>query len=294
MWLGQTLKDRFVLGRKLGKGTGGQLFEAFDLSYRNSVAVKFLSPRTFESASYFAEFVQDMEEEAARLEKFRDMRGIPNLLDQGRDSDGTYFIVMQKVDGTTLKSYAENGNSPMELDTAVCIVAQLCEILGDVHDRGYVHRDLKPENAMIDSAGQVHLIDLGHMLEVGTEQYQPAGTNRYAAPEQVHELPVATSADVFPLGCMLAEMITLALPYPENYLRFEHRGTPPPKPMLSSLAPHLIPLVSRMVSWDPERRPQNGWATFRALQQFLPAKGSPRDYKLHGADPTARYRAEFE
>ncbi|WKU03977.1 serine/threonine-protein kinase [Micromonospora sp. HUAS LYJ1] len=291
MQLGQTVRDRFILRKKLGEGNGGHLFEAFDMSHGNSVAVKFLSPRTFESESYFDEFVEDMEREADLLKELSEVRGIPDWLDQG-DLDGTYFIAMRKVEGDTLKDYAEKGNSPMEVSTAVSLVAQLSEILADIHDLGYVHRDVKPENAMIDSFGNVHLIDLGSMLKVGKAPETQAGTNRYAAPEQVHLLPVATSADVFPLGCMLAEMTTLALPYPENYLMFAHRGDPPPEPALSSLAPQLAPVVAKMAAWDPERRPQDGREAFQDLRPFLPAKGSPQDCKVHGADPTARYRAK--
>lgn len=291
MLKGQTVRERYAVRKALGSGSGGMLFEAFDVLDKRSVAVKFLSPRTFEGDWSFGLYVDGMKEEADRLRDLADVRGVPDLLDQGEDPDGTYFIVMSKVDGVTLKDYAEKGNRPMEAETAVSLVAQLSEILGAVHDRGYVHRDVKPANAMIDDFGNVHLVDLGSMLKVGETPKIQAGTNRYAAPEQVHLSPVRTSADVFPLGCMLAEMITLRLPYPKNYLMFEHRDTTRPEPVVGSLPSHLVPAVLGMTAWEPSLRPQDGRAAFEALRPHLPARGSSRSHKVHGADPTARYRA---
>jgi len=284
------VNDRFVLRRQLGEGSGGHLFEAFDMDEQSSVAVKFLNPRTFESESYFGGFVQDLEHEASVLREFSDIRGIPTFVDQGKDADGTPFIVMGRVEGDTLRDYVEKGNKPMEVETAVSLVAQLCEILGDLHGRGYAHRDVKPENAMIDGSGEVHLVDFGAVWKVDEQPAFPAGTNRYAAPEQASDSLVAPSVDVFPLGCMLVEMTTLKLPYPENYLMFVHQGAPPPEPALTLLAPNLVPVVSEMVAWDPGRRPRDGRAAFRALWEFLPVAGAPRDCKILGPDPTARYR----
>ena len=290
MRLRQTVNGRFVLREKLGEGSGGHLFEAFDTYEQNSVAVKYLGRRTFESDSYFDGFVQDLEHEASLLREFSGIRGIPDFVDEGKDADGTPFIVMKRIHGVTLRDYIERGNKPMEVETAVSLVAQLCEILGDLHDRGYAHRDVKPENTMIDSSGEVYLVDFGAVWKVGERPEFAAGTNRYAAPEQADDSLVAPSADVFPLGCMLVEMTTLKLPYPENYLMFVHQGAPPPEPALTLLAPNLVPVVSQMVAWDPGRRLQDGRAVFQGLRKFLPVEGAPPDCKILGPDPTMKYR----
>ena len=132
--------------------------------------------------------------------------------------DGVYFLVMEFVEGVTLRqTIARGGFAPAE---ALAMVPHICEALQYAHDQGVVHRDIKPENILLDRSGAPKIADFGLALLTGaspetrlTQIAQVMGTPHYMAPEQMeHPGDVDHRADIYALGVVFYEMLTGELP----------------------------------------------------------------------------------
>ncbi|MBB5808967.1 serine/threonine-protein kinase [Saccharothrix ecbatanensis] len=287
---GDVVAKRYVIDRPLGGGSFGTAFAAYDTRLDRQVAIKFQHPRTFESNAGFESNKMGFKEEARILKHYKGSRGIPEYFDIARHNEG-WVIVMELVEGVTVERYASVSHGPMEQDIAVSIVTQVAETVSLLHEAGYVHRDVKPGNAMIDHNGDVYVIDFGSTWVAGRKPPLREGTDGFAAPEQAMPLRIGTSADVFSIGCILVKLLTLHLPYPDDYLtRARKRRLPPPEPDLTHVPAPLAPVVLDMIHWEPRLRIQTAAEVVDRLRPFRPAAGSPPNPKLIGADPTMRYR----
>ncbi|MCP2167122.1 serine/threonine protein kinase [Goodfellowiella coeruleoviolacea] len=287
---GDCVANRYVLKQKLGEGSFGATFAAYDTRLDRQVAIKFQHLRTFESNTEFKSSEMGFKDEADILKRYKGSRGIPEYIGSQRYNEGR-FIVMEMINGVTVDKYASAGNSPMELDIAVSIVTQVAETVSLLHDTGYVHRDVKPGNAMIDHSGNVYVIDFGSTWVAGHRPPLREGTPGFAAPEQAKPVAINTSADVFSMGCMLVKFLTLHLPYQEDYLALARKvKLAPPQPDLTYVPAHLKSVIGDMIRWDRRLRIQTAAEVVERLRPFLPAAGAPPNPKLVGADPTARYR----
>ena len=290
MHKGTQVADRYIIDERLGGGTYGLVFAAYDPHLDRKVAIKFQHPRTFESNTGFKSNKLGLREEGKLLKQLKSSRGIPEFYAMFNHDEGV-AIAMEMINGETVDEYARRGHSPMRKDFAVSIVCQIAEALSPLHSAGYVHRDVKPGNAMIDRNGDVYIIDFGSAWVAGRMPPLREGTGGFAAPEQAMPRRIGTSADVFSMGCVLVKLLTLHLPYPDDYLmRARRKDLPPPKPDLTHMPASLVSVALDMLHWDPRHRIQTAAEVFDRLRPLRPAAGSPPNPKLIGADPTARYR----
>jgi len=186
----------YVLGRELGRGGMGTVYEAMDTRLGRTVALKALSP-----LDGGAEAVERLWREArvlARLEH----PGIVPIHDVGTLPDGRPYYVMKRVEGSRLDEYLKTRPSLTELCR---VFLRVCEPVAFAHAHGIVHRDLKPENIMLGPFGEVLVLDWGVAKSLGQTERQGLviGTADYMAPEQRAAEPVDARADVYSLGCLL-------------------------------------------------------------------------------------------
>jgi serine/threonine protein kinase len=215
----------YVLGKELGRGGMGIVYEARDTRLGRTVALKVLSPL---AAS--AEAVERLWREARILASL-EHPGIVPIHDAGMLSDGRAYYAMKLVEGSRLDEYLQAGPSVLELCR---VFLRICEPVAFAHARGIVHRDLKPENIMLGKFGEVLVLDWGVATALG-ESERPGlviGTPGYMAPEQSEAGPVDARADVYSLGNLLREAV----------------GTAPPRALRS--------IVKRATELDPARRYQ--------------------------------------
>src|SRR5688572_13556043 len=209
--LGTTLKGRYRIKSKLGSGGVGVVYLAEDLNLMSRlVVVKFLHEHGGRQPGRLIKFLQEAEA-LARL----DHPGIVAAFDADETPDGAHFLVMQYVDGRTLRALIDDG--PVRLDLAASILRQLGSALEIAHSKGVIHRDLKPENIMLQKLGDgrkiVKLIDFGvarveaSAVSTDTAVIGVAGTPSYMAPEHLSGKPVPAS-DIFSLGVIAFEMLT--------------------------------------------------------------------------------------
>ncbi len=203
----------FEIVAPLGAGGMGEVYRARDPRLDREVAIKVLPETLAKDPTALARF----EREAMSVARLSH----PNILSifEFAQDAGTAFVVMELVDGETLRARLERGALPAR--RAVAYALQIARGIAAAHARGIVHRDLKPENVMITRDDHVKILDFGlakpldtadnemtRGAHVATSAGTVLGTFGYMAPEQVRALPVDHRADMFAFGAVLHEMLT--------------------------------------------------------------------------------------
>ncbi|MBI4471351.1 MAG: serine/threonine-protein kinase [Acidobacteria bacterium] len=210
-YLGMTLGNRYHIEARLARGGQALVYRARDAVVMSKpVVIKILHATAGQNAWLRKKFQQEMEV-LSRI----DHPGIVGVLDIGQLPDGPPFLVVQYVDGVTLRQELENG--PFDPARAAAILGQIGAALAAAHTLGIAHRDLKPENVMLqqlsDGAELVKLIDFGiakiEKPAVGnrTTTAMVAGTLRYMAPEQFQG-ENSSASDIYALGLIACEMLS--------------------------------------------------------------------------------------
>ena len=205
----QVVSGRYRVLRKIGGGGMADVYLCEDLTLGRRVALKVLLQRFLDDPKFVERFRREAKA-AAGLNH-------PNLVsiyDWG-EVDGTYFIVMEYVEGETLKDLVRR-QGRLGGNEAVRISLQLLAALEFAHRTGIVHRDIKPQNVMLDRDGNVKVMDFGiaragdsGMTEVGSI----LGTAQYLAPEQARGQRVDERSDLYSVGIVLYEMLTGTVPF---------------------------------------------------------------------------------
>src|SRR5438067_108483 len=210
--IGKTLDERYFIESELGQGGVGAVYLASDRKLHDKhVVIKILLDKSLQNSWVVQKFQQE-KEALARV----DHPGVVGILDTGELPDGKPYLVMQYIDGVTLRSQIKPEGMPLERTAE--IVKQIGRALGAAHDRGIFHRDLKPENIMLQTFGsseeQVKIIDFGiaklkdSVVAPSTMTGATAGTVAYMAPEQLGGRPTSAATDIFAMGAIACELVT--------------------------------------------------------------------------------------
>ncbi|MEO6325107.1 MAG: protein kinase, partial [Thermoanaerobaculia bacterium] len=205
--LGQLFSNRYEVLSTLGKGGMGAVYRALDRELDEEVALKVLTPEAFEEGTLA---VQTLKQEIRLARKITH----PNVVrthDLG-ESEGTRFLTMEYVPGTTLREVVDRKGS-LALAPGLQIAKQLCRGLAAVHEAGIIHRDIKPHNIMVLPNGVVKLMDFGIARvadsdEVVTPGGQTVGTPYYMSPEQARGENLDVRSDLYSVGVVLYEIFT--------------------------------------------------------------------------------------
>ena len=202
------LASRYEILGRIGAGGMADVYKAMDQKLNRNVAVKVMKPE-FKSDSTFISKFRSEAQAAAGLAN----PNIVNVYDVGED-DGNYYIVMELVEGITLKEYiAKKGKLSVREATSIAI--QVCMGLAAAHDQGIVHRDVKPQNIIISTDGKVKVTDFGiaRAASSNTISANAMGSVHYSSPEQVRGGYSDTRSDIYSLGITLYEMVTGRVPF---------------------------------------------------------------------------------
>src|SRR5215213_3260281 len=253
----QVLLDRYEVGRLLGAGGMAEVFEGRDRLLVRRVAIKVPLAQYAHDPEFTHRFRREAQTAASLSHP-----GVVAVYDTGSEN-GTHFIVMEYVDGRTLKDVIR-AEAPLYPDRAAEIAADVCAALGAAHARGLVHRDVKPANIMLMPDGRVKLMDLGiARAAVGETLTQTAamlGTAQYLSPEQAQGQEVDFRGDLYSLGCCLYEMLTGTVPFrgaTPVAIAYRHVREDPDAP------PSLEAVCLKAMAKRPENRYQTA-AEFRA------------------------------
>jgi serine/threonine protein kinase len=215
--IGQILIGRYLIQNEIKRGGMGVVYLALDQQlHSRPVVVKVLLDQSFQSEYVVQKFRQEVEA-LSRI----DHPGIVGIIDAGELPNGRPFIVMQYVDGVTLRSVISAEG--MNLERAAELLRQIGRALTAAHNRGILHRDLKPDNIMLQDLGhgeeQVKIIDFGiakvkdSVVAPSTSLNLSPGTVAYMAPEQLNGRAITAATDIFALGAITYEMVTGRKPF---------------------------------------------------------------------------------
>ncbi len=285
---GPLLKNRYRLGRVLGRGGMCIVYQAWDTKLQRDVAIKRLEPPLNQDPRTRARF--DREGRAlARLSH----PNVVTLIDRGSTENDDY-LVFEYVEGRSLKEMVKE--KPLSVEDAGRIMGQVAEGLAAAHQAGIVHRDVKPQNILIDRQGHAKITDFG--IATGpdwtkvTKVGSIIGSARYMSPEQVKSKPVDVRSDVYSLGVVMYEMLAGHPPFdganmPE--IARHHLNTPPPPlgPIRSDLPAGLEKVVMRCLEKLPEDR-------FVSMDEVLGALTGLGLYSLVRSEITGKQRRGAE
>ncbi|MGH2694455.1 MAG: Stk1 family PASTA domain-containing Ser/Thr kinase, partial [Actinomycetota bacterium] len=269
----QTYGDRYAVIERVGSGGMAEVYRARDELLGREVAVKVLSERFASDRSFVERFRREAQSAASLSHP-----NIVSLYDYGADN-GTYFIVMEYIDGRPLSDVIEE-EGPLLPERAAEIAADVAKALARAHDAGLVHRDVKPSNIMITTSGQTKVTDFGiaRALTRGdqtvTQTGMVMGTAAYLSPEQAQGNPVDARSDIYSLGCVLSQMLTGSPPFTGDTplsIAYKHvRENPTPPSAVNSDVPRdLDAIVFKAMAKNPDNRYQSSSELAGDLDRFL-------------------------
>ena len=206
--VGSFLSDRYEILSKVGAGGMSDVYKAKDHILSRFVAIKVLKQEFSEDSSFVTKFRAEAQS-AAGLEH----PNIVNIYDVGSEN-GMYYIVMEYVEGITLKTYIEK-KGQLSFKESASIAIQVARGIESAHNKNIIHRDIKPQNIIISTEGKVKVTDFGiaKATSSNTISSDVMGSVHYASPEQARNGFVDGRSDIYSLGIVMFEMVTGRVPF---------------------------------------------------------------------------------
>jgi len=205
---GTFLADRYEVLEKIGAGGMSDVYKAKDHVLGREVAIKVLKEEFAEDTTFVSKFRTEAQS-AAGLEH----PNIVNIYDVGSE-DGLYYIVMEYVEGITLKTYIEK-KGRLNYKEVISIAIQVGRGIESAHKKNIIHRDIKPQNIIISKEGKVKVTDFGiaRAASGNTIHADVMGSVHYSSPEQTRNGYVTAQSDIYSLGIVMYEMATGRVPF---------------------------------------------------------------------------------
>lgn len=251
---GMYISDRYEIIEKVGSGGMADVYKARCHRLNRFVAIKVLKAEYSNDTTFVLKFRAEAQSAAGLSHP-----NIVNVYDVG-DDDGLHYIVMELVEGITLKSFIER-KGKLEVKEAVGIAIQICQGLEAAHDNHIIHRDIKPQNIIISREGKVKVTDFGiaKAATSNTINSNAMGSVHYISPEQARGGYSDEKSDIYSLGVTLYEMLSGSVPFAgENTVSvalLHIQGEATPLRQLNPQVPYsLEQIVAKCMEKKPERR----------------------------------------
>ena len=269
-YIGKKLDDRYEITELIGTGGMADVYRAQDLEADRTVAVKILK----DEFSGNAEFLRRFRNESKAIAVLSH-QNIVKIYDVGL-TDEIKFIVMEYIDGITMKDFIEQ-QGVLRWKDALFFITQILKALQHAHDKGIVHRDIKPQNIMLLEDGTIKVMDFGiarfSRVDGKTLSDKTVGSVHYISPEQARGDMTDERSDIYSVGVMLYEMLTGKKPYDADTpvaIALKHMQDEPvsPREINSSIPEALEEIVLHAMEKDPARRYQSAADMIRDIDTF--------------------------
>ncbi|MBR6230903.1 MAG: serine/threonine protein kinase, partial [Lachnospiraceae bacterium] len=257
------LKDGIIIGERyeivsrVGSGGMADVYKAMDHKLNRMVAVKILKAEFRQDTTFIAKFRKEAQSAAGLTHA-----NVVNVYDVGEDR-GLYYIVMELVEGITLKNYIMK-KGKLSVKEATSIAIQVSLGLEAAHNQGIIHRDVKPQNIIISTDGKVKLSDFGiaKATNSNTITANVMGSVHYSSPEQVRGGFSDAKSDIYSLGITMYEMVTGRVPFDGDTtvsiaIKHLQEEIIPPSRYTSDLPYALEQIILKCTQKNPDRRYAN-------------------------------------
>lgn len=267
--IGMLIADRYEVLEKIGTGGMSVVYRAKDHKLNRFVAIKVLKQEFSDNASFVSKFRVEAQAAAGLMHP-----NIVNVYDVGEEK-GINYIVMELVDGITLKKYIEK-KSRLSVKEAISIAIQVSMGLQAAHHARIIHRDIKPQNIIISKDGKVKITDFGiaKAATSNTITSNVMGSVHYTSPEQARGGYSDERSDIYSLGITIFEMLTGRVPFNGETtvaIAIKHIQSPMPSPreFVPEIPVSVEQIVLKCCEKSPDRRYQNMESLIADLKQSL-------------------------
>lgn len=269
-YVGKKLDGRYEIQELIGVGGMATVYKANDIKNNRTVAIKILK----DEFSRNSEFIRRFKNESKAIA----VLSHPNIVKVYDVSFGDVmqYIVMEYIDGITLKEYLEQQENKIEWKMAVYFTSQILKAMQHAHEKGIVHRDVKPQNMMLLQDGTIKVTDFGiarfSNTETRTMTDKAIGSVHYIAPEQARGDRTDGKSDVYSIGVMLYEMLTGKLPFEADsavsVAIMQLQSNPkPPREVNPNIPVGLEEIILRAMRKEPSQRYQSAEEMLKDVQK---------------------------
>ncbi len=264
---GQKIDGRYQIIRTIGEGGMANVYLAYDTILEREVAVKILRGDLANDEKFVKRFQRE-----AKAASSLNHPNIVEMYDVGED-DGNYFIVMEYVNGKTLKSLIKKRGA-LSVSETVDIMLQLTSGIACAHDSYIIHRDIKPQNVMILEDGRVKITDFGIAVALNsaelTQTNSVMGSVHYLPPEQANGNGATVKSDIYSLGILMYELLTGRLPFKgDNAVEIAIKQMKEKLPSIIAQNPNVPQSVENVVIRACAKNPENRYDSVREMNEDL-------------------------
>ena len=264
---GQKINDRYEIIKSIGEGGMANVYLAYDTILDRNVAIKVLRG----DLANDEKFVRRFQREALSASSLSH----PNIVamyDVGEDN-GLYYIVMEYVEGKTLKQLLKKRGS-LTLSEAIDIMLQLTDGMAHAHDSYIVHRDLKPQNIMIQDDGQIKITDFGIAMALNSTQLTQTnsvmGSVHYLPPEQAAGKGTTIKSDIYSMGIIFYELLTGELPFKgDSAVEIALKQMKEPLPDVHKLNNDIPQSIENIILKSTAKNPKNRYDDAKSMHNDL-------------------------
>jgi len=264
---GQKINDRYQIIKTIGEGGMANVYLAYDTILDRNVALKVLRG----DLSNDEKFVRRFQREALSASSLSHPN-IVEMYDVGED-EGQYYIVMEYVDGKTLKQLVKRRGA-LTLNEVIDIMLQLTDGIAHAHDSYIIHRDIKPQNIMIMENGLVKITDFGIAMALNSTQLTQTnsvmGSVHYLPPEQANGKGASVKCDIYSLGILMFELLTGSIPFKgENAVEIALKQMKEPLPAVTMINPEIPQSIENILIKSTAKNPKNRYNDAREMHQDI-------------------------
>lgn len=264
---GQKINDRYEIIRSIGEGGMANVYLGYDTILDRNVAIKVLRG----DLSNDEKFVRRFQREALSASSLAHPN-IVEMYDVGED-DGIYYIIMEYVEGKTLKQLLKKRGS-LTLSETIDIMLQLTDGMTHAHDSYIIHRDLKPQNIMIKDDGQIKITDFGIAMALNSTQLTQTnsvmGSVHYLPPEQASGKGSTIKSDIYSMGIIFYELLSGSLPFKgENAVEIALKHMRDPLPNLKEENSAIPQSIENIILKATAKNPKNRYEDARSMHEDL-------------------------